>query len=107
MKRIQLSKKNNVTFSCSCICRKKECLNKLSDDDNFDTLFDTSDEKDYSFISNRKIKRHNSQACNFRIKFNLDKNRLCFNLVKSKNLIHNHKPEIIENEVRFIFNYNF
>ena len=55
----------------------------------------------------RKIKRHNSQACNFRIKFNLDKNRLCFNLVKSKNLVHNHKPEIIENEVRFIFNYNF
>ncbi len=107
MKRIQLSKKNNVTFCCSCICRKKECLYKLSDDDNFDSLFETSDEKDYSFISMRKIKRHNSQACNFRIKFNLDKNRLCFNLVKSKNLVHNHKPEIIENEVRFIFNYNF
>ena len=107
MKRIQLSKKNNVTFCCSCISRKKECLYKLSDDDNFDSLFETSDEKDYSFISMRKIKRHNSQACNFRIKFNLDKNRLCFNLVKSKNLVHNHKPEIIENEVRFIFNYNF
>lgn len=57
----------------------------------------------FDFKSKRKIKRHNLQACKFRIKFIFDKNRLCYNLVQSKSLIHNHKPEIIENEVRFIF----
>ena len=66
-------------------------------------IFDTSDKKDsfnFYFKSNRKIKRHNSQACNFRIKFNYDKIRLCYYFIQSKNLIHNHNPEIIENKVR-------
>ena len=78
---------------------------KYSDNDNF--INNNDDEINFfKYVKKRKIKRWNVDACTFRIKFKLNFEENYYSFKNTKNLIHNHSPNL-PNEQKVRYNFPF
>ncbi len=98
---------NSITFVCSCISRKKGKIS--TEQSNFiNDSFDSNVESMPSMTktSKREIKRSNRDACHFRIKFKLEKNKNSIKFLKQSYQPHNHTPNAKLAKVSKIFYIN-
>ena len=99
LKRLYHFNKKTITFCCSCNCKIKK---KNSQSENFeiptDLLVQTESFPNFIpsefFFTKRKCKRNNIEPCNFRIKFKFIQKINSYQFIYTKNLYHNHKPQV-------------
>jgi hypothetical protein len=99
---------SNVTYVCSCIsCKRKRNGKSMgnsssnlncTEEDASDTSENDDDEGSFEIKnnykkSNRRVKRVNEKACNFRIKFKYIKEGDYYIFNNRSNLHHNHPPQ--------------
>lgn len=111
LKRSLLHVRNQLTFVCSCISKKPQRKNKHKEmsqslkNNSSEMIESNVNENSKYILNNHRTKRHNDEACKFRLRFKYHTLRKGYLSLNTCHLIHNHVSECNANQVRITYHF--